>query len=381
MKSVEMKLLDGLCDWWLRNDLFDPAGVFGNTAIFIESYPVRGGLARARQLGGPAAPARTEAACSKGRPRADGLAEDALVRRDVQAGDERERLLAGAYAFCDRVVEHQGVQGPPEALMMGYGLKVRDGLVCHACVADQASIAEAVVDTIAMAPWHPRAAVWQAAIVRWADWVLANFARENGGIGVGIFCHKWNPIPEYWCATSLTTGVLFPLARLTGEARYVQAGLRSLDWLARFDYTKVEIPKFTDCAPEVILYTCEGMVAGLQYLVETQGVEAARKHPVAGQFAAMARWLVDNQDAHGRWPEPPERGYRDYSCGIPWLLLRMNALIGPDPAWQACAARFLKGLATPEGQRYYGLYVRPFTTGLAWLSACEAVRSCAAGRA
>jgi len=370
MKTTRTKLLDTITDWWLRNDLFDPAGVFGNTAIFIESYPIRGGLARARQLGAAVPSAMMEAARSKGRPRTDGLAEDAMVRRDVKTDDERERLLASAYAFCDRVVEHQGVQGPPEALMMGYGLKVRDGLVCHACVADQASIAEAVVDTIAMSPEHPHAAVWQAAIVRWADWVLANFAKGNGAIGVGIFSHQWNPIPEYWCATSLTAGTLFPLARLTGEARYAEAGLRSLDWLAHFDYTKVEIPTFTDCAPEVILYTCEGMVAGLQHLVETQGVEAARNHPVARQFAAMAQWLADNQDANGRWPEPPERGYRDYSCGIPWLLLRMNKLIGPNPAWQACAARFLDGLASREGERYYGLYVRPFTTGLAWLSAC-----------
>lgn len=50
----------------------------------------------------------------------------------------------------------------------------------------------------------------------------------------------------------------------------------------------------------------------------------------------------------------------------------MNALIGPNPVWQACATRFLDGLATTGGERYYGLYVRPFTTGLAWLSACMA---------
>lgn len=373
--TLSSTLCDSITDWWLRNDLFDPAGVFGNTAIFIESYPVRGGLARARQRGASALPAKTETARSDRRPRQDGLPEDALVRRDVKTDDECERLLAGAYAFCDRVVEHQGVQGPPEALMMGYNLKVRNGMVDCACVADQASIAEAVVDTIAMSPQHPRAVVWQAAIVRWADWVLANFAKDNGAIGVGIYGHQWNPIPEYWCATSLTAGVLFPLARLTGDARYAQAGLRSLDWLAHFDYTKVEIPTFTECAPEIILYTCEGMVAGLQHLVKTQGVEGARAHPVARQFAAMAQWLVDHQDANGRWPEPVGRGYRDYSCGIPWLLLRMNALIGPDPVWQACAARFLDGLATPEGERYYGLYVRPFTTGLAWLSALTATES------
>jgi hypothetical protein len=216
-----------------------------------------------------------------------------MVRLDIGAAGDGERLLAGVYTFCDRVVNHQGVQGPPEALMMGYSMQVRDGMVCNACVADQASIAAAVLETIALRPNHPRAAVW----------------------------------------------------------------------LARFDYTKAEIPTFTDCAPEVILYTTEGIVAGMQYLVETQGVASARNHPAAKQFTAMAQWLVDHQDGNCRWPEPPERGYRDYSAGIPWRLLRMDALVGPNPAWQVCAARFLAGLATPEGERYYGLYIRPFTTG------------------
>jgi len=376
LSQTSEALLAAVTDWWLRNDLFDPACVFGNTAIFIESYAVRGAVACVRrwEAGQPTQPAGSggEPADARAAARADGLARDALLRRDVQDDDPRGRLLAGACAFCDRVVEHQGVQGPPEALMMGYGLKTKDGTVFHACVADQASIALAVLDTVALRPGHPRAAVWLGAIERWAGWVLANFARDNGAVGVGIFCHQWNPIPEYWCATSLTAGVLFSLARLTGNARYAEAGLRSLDWLGRFDYTKVEIPTFTDCAPEVILYTCEGIAAGVRHLVETQGVEAARAHPAARQFAAMAQWLIDNQAPDGRWPEPPERGYRDYSCGIPWLLLRMDALIGPNPAWRACAARFLDGLAAREGQRYYGLHVRPFTTGLAWLSAVTA---------
>lgn len=40
------KLFDAITDWWERNDLFDPGGVFSNAAIFIESYAIRGGLAR-----------------------------------------------------------------------------------------------------------------------------------------------------------------------------------------------------------------------------------------------------------------------------------------------------------------------------------------------
>jgi hypothetical protein len=374
MKTKSAELADSITDWWLRNDLFDPAGVFGNTAIFIESYAIRGGLARVRWLrahGRLSAPASDHSKADVP-PHADEKVEDAMVRKDARTSDEGELLLAGAFAFCDRVIENQGVQGPPEALMMGYGLKIRDGLVQNACVADQATIARAVLETIELRPQHPRATIWQAAIVRWADWVLASFARDNGGIGVGILSYKWNPIPEYWCATSLTTMVLFQLAQLTGDSRYENAGMKSLDWLARFDYTKVEIPTFKDCAPEVILYTMEGMVVGIQHLVDSKGIEVARNHPVAGQFAAMAQWLAEHQDANGRWPEPPDRGYRDYSCGIPWLLLRMNTLIGPNQTWKTCATLFLDGLATTSGERYYGLYVRPFTNGLAWLSAVTA---------
>ncbi|MHB9133771.1 MAG: hypothetical protein ACYDBB_22125 [Armatimonadota bacterium] len=374
MQTSLTVLAETITDWWMQNDLFDPACVFGNTAIFIESYAVRGGIARVRRQEMADGSAPSGMAAIGAVTRADGLDADALVRRDMgDAAGECERALAGAYAFCDRVVEHQGVQGPPEALMMGYGLRVRDGMVQHACVADQASIALAVLDTVALRPTHPHAAGWLAAIERWAGWVLANFTQPNGGIGVGIFCHQWNPLPEYWCATSLATAVLFALRRQTGKAAYADPALAGLDWLARFDYTAVDIPRFTDCAPEVALYTFEGLVAGTRYLCQTQGVDAARSHPAARQFASLAQWLIDNQSSDGRWPEPPERGYRDYSAGVPWLLLEMDALIGPNAPWRACARRVLDGLMTTEGACYYGLYVRPFTTGLAWLSACAAV--------
>jgi len=117
--ATRMPLIDTLTDWWLRNDLFDPAGVFGNTAIFIESYPIRGGLARARQLGASASPAVAEATRSEGRPRADGLAEDAMVRRDVKTDDERERLLAGGCgvaAWSKLTEDAVRIDEPPHSL-------------------------------------------------------------------------------------------------------------------------------------------------------------------------------------------------------------------------------------------------------------------------
>jgi len=365
---------EAITKWWLRHDEFDPCGVFTNPAIFIESYAIRAALQRVRlmEAGGVEVAGPADAPEAVLVPEVGELPMDAMVRQDTAATTDGGRLLAGAYAFCDRVVRHQGVQGPPEALMMGYEMVVKDGVPSCACVADQASIASAVVDTVMSRPDHPRAGAWRECIERYADWVLANFIAPSGAIGVGIFGHQWNPITEYWCATSLAGSVIFKLARLTGRSDYEQAALGALGWLAQFDHTKVEIPTWTDCAPEVALYSFEGMVEGIRHLVATQGVEAAREHPVLGRFEVMAQWLVNHQDLSGRWPEPLDRGYRDYSCGLPWQLLEMEALVGPQPPWQQCARRVLADLASAGGEEYYGLYVRPFTNGLAWMSTVTA---------
>ena len=364
--------------WWLLHSLYDPAWIFQLEATFEESYCIRGGLQRLRYLGrtapSPGKPNRAGGSPDADKPSAGPL-KDAMVRNDVETKgcdtEESQRLEAGTFAYCDRVMSHQGVQGPPEALYMGYGVRVVHGVVDCCCVADQASVANGVLDTIAMYKDHPRAARWLASIERWADWVIREFATQTGGIGVGVLGHKWNPIPEYWCATSLFATSLFKLAVLTGKEDYLKRAMAALDWLARFDHTAVEIPKFTECAPEVILYAGEGLVEGLRFVASTLGPQAAKDHPAADKLRSMARWLIANQLAEGRWPDPPARGYREYSLGIPWILFQMNRLIGPDKERTACAERCLSHLLRPEGERYYGLYVRPWGMGLVWLSLGE----------
>jgi hypothetical protein len=44
MKTKSAELADSITDWWLRNDLYDPAGVFGNTPTrFAEGWRVSDG--------------------------------------------------------------------------------------------------------------------------------------------------------------------------------------------------------------------------------------------------------------------------------------------------------------------------------------------------
>ncbi len=361
------RTLDKITTWWLRNDLFDPAWIFQFEAVFTEAYVIRGALARARLY------ARTQGTAQAHNAAETPAFQDALLRAQTDEGiPPDERLQRGIVAFCDRVVDYQGVQGPAEALFMGYGIKVKDGLPEHSCVADQASTANALLDAVETFPQHPRASLWLACVRRWADWVLREFALPNGGVGVGILGHRWNPIPEYWCATSLFASALFKLARLTQEALYRERALASLDWLACFDHLRAEIPRFEDCPTEVILYATEGIMEGLEYLAETQGPVAARCHPAAEKYRQMAAWLVENQLPSGRWPEPIARGYRPYSAGLPWELLRLERVLGPEPRWRRCAAGMLDFLSRREGEIYMGMYNRPFTMGLAFLSFSQA---------
>ncbi len=114
---------------------------------------------------------------------------------------------------------------------------------------------------------------------------------------------------------------------------------------------------------------------GLEHLADLQGIEAARSHPVAAKYRVLADWLVQNQLPGGRWPEPASRGYRCYSAGLPWELLRLERLLGPQPAWRRCAENMLNFMSTAEGEAYMALYNEGFSTGLAFLSFSQAVLS------
>jgi hypothetical protein len=80
---------------------------------------------------------------------------------------------------------------------MGYGQKVSSsGLVELSCVADQASIANAVLEACNFAQDQSAILRWQSCIVTWVEWILGNFANSDGSVGVGIYGGEWNPIPS-----------------------------------------------------------------------------------------------------------------------------------------------------------------------------------------
>jgi hypothetical protein len=171
----------------------------------------------------------------------------------------------------------------------------------------------------------------------------------------------------YWCATTLYTAALFRLARLTGKTEDVDQAMAGLGWLARYRFEEGIIPDFSSSPGGVMLYFSEGLAEGLDFVEEKEGRDAARAHPAAAKAREALDWMAANQTEVGGWAEPPTRGHRTYEIGLPWLILRLNRLVGPDPRWEASAERFLHHLVSQAGVAYYGLYVRPWAMGLAQL--------------
>jgi hypothetical protein len=352
--SPSSSFLQTLNGWWLQNNLFDPAQLFQFEAVFEEAYVVRASL-RASQL--------------------------------VSALDQTA-LLRGAFAYCDRVVSSQGLQGYPKSLYMGYGLQVSNGMIELSLVADQSAIANAVLEACLFAQDDTAIAGWTQCIEDWAAWVTANFVNYNAdgsaSVGVGVLNAQWNPINPYWCATALFTTTMFKLARLTDPNQmYSSLGLQGLQWVSSYPYQNATTPLFSSLPACIVLYMMDGLVDGLVYLQDTGQTSLPVYQSALNQFVSLADWLIQNQTSDGRWsteaaPDPstsvaPGRDNRCYEAALAWQLLQMNRRLGGAyPQWATCAQSSLAYMGSTAGQTYYGLLCRPFVTGLAWLSFCEA---------
>lgn len=345
--------LTTLTKWWLKHEFFDPTSNFCCEAVFEESYIARAALRVAEQ--------------------SSALARVALQR--------------GAFAFCDRVVAYQGLQGYPYSLYMGYGLQVQSGMIGLSCVADQAAIANAALEACLFATDPNAIATWRAAIVNFVEWVKASFVNDNGtiaSVGVGVYGYTWNPINPYWCATALFATTLIKLARLYDpNGMYSSLGLRCISWLTTYVYQNATYPNFSDVPTNICLYMMDGLTDGIVWLQDT-GQTANPLYQVAvNQFSSLASYLVTNQTPAGRWippsttPDPTSsvplnRSNLCYAAGLAWQLQQMNRRLGGTHSdWAACAQKSMADMASSAGQRYYGLCARPFASGLAWLSFCE----------
>lgn len=369
-----------LTNWWSRSDTYDCGCAFATGPVFVESYGVRAAL------------------------RVERLLHLGLGRRV-------------AHAFCDRVVAWQGL-AETDMYCMGYGLERNaDGVPSCSCVADAASSALALCDTVAAYPDSPRKAAYVASLRRYADYVLKEYANADGVIGVGILGFQKNPMPTYWCANGLFGAVLADLADLTQDARYIAAAAAPLEFIARYDYANTDWREWRVSPVMMVLYSTEGLLCGLEAEAlkarlaqapagfpcpasvtaaaapapvdqapnrQTAKAASRRRRPqgptlrdlLEGRLREWLHWLGETQTADGLWPLHANREYRDYEAGLGWMLVRTARLLGDDERTTAMLTRHLAFLESPAAKEVFGLYCHPFATGLAHLSFAAAAEEC-----
>lgn len=313
-----------------------------------------------------------------------------------------------AHTYCDLMVKLQGAHWE-DMFDMGYGYDLDDhGMVNCSCVADNASTARAILETVQAYPDYPKNDAYILSVRRYADYVLSHYITQTGVIGVGILSHQINPMPEYWCANGLFSQVLTALADVTGEHRYYDAAVAPMEFLATFDYRNTDWKEWNTSTPMVILYSGEGVVEGLTHPVMKQklnvplrhvtknipnvesekaqclsqaanrvkaDVDAAESAGFGTIYAALQQrwtvwtdWIKKNQEAGGLWESPSAKNYRDYEPGLSWLLARSLEGVGYDRNLEQAVGRQLNYLLSQEAKGYFGLYCRPFSTALAYLS-------------
>lgn len=340
-------------NWWRTNDVWDGGIAFTIGPTFEEAYAVRAAIVADRLL-------------------------------SLRRGE------AVSKAFCDRSVGLQGVV-EDDMYFMGYGCERNaEGVPACSCVADAASNALAILDTIAAYPETPGREAYVGSLERFVRYVRTNYVDEQGVIGVGILGHQRNPMPQYWCANALFAATLIGLGEATGKEEYLDAAVPPLEYLARYDYHQASIPTWDSCPTEIVFYAGEGILAGLlsdammarldhppmlEGLPEPGDADATVGDLLERRWDEFGLWLSEHQEPNGTWPAVGD--YRCYQCGLSWLAARAHFGGHAHPRTPPMISGQLRFLLTPEGKREFGMFCRPFATALAYLSFAGAAQECA----
>jgi hypothetical protein len=275
-------------------------------------------------------------------------------------------------------------------------------------------VASAVAETVAAFPDHPKRDAYVASMKRFADYVLKTYVTEDGVIGVGILGFRINPMKVYWCANALFGKFLIKLGEITGEAKYLDAAVPAMDFIATMDYRATRWKEFSYNPTQVILYTSEGLLEALL----SKAMESRLKQPVrylgvdemraenkakpgddlaqaenrlkkeqeirvkaAGQtlrdalksrWDEFSEWLIRNQELSGVFVQTDGRSYSSYDPGLSWLAYRSVRELEPNRRLEETVKRQQSYLIADRAKPELGVFCSPFQTALAHLSFADA---------
>lgn len=193
--------------------------------------------------------------------------------------------------WCDRMIGYQEKMTPKGAYYMNYGRKPgqKKG---NWYVADSSSIAMGILATSVRAETPQEKQRYLNSVKSFARLVMDNFVGDTGGIRNGAWPKHDG---EWWCSTGTFGSLAFLLHDETGDQRYLDVALGSLDWLNRRPMHEIEIYPLEDMGPTMPMYLLEAYAAAMPKL--KAGTD--RHNAAMAQWTVALNWMSKHQASQG----------------------------------------------------------------------------------
>ncbi len=201
------------------------------------------------------------------------------------------RHLDACKAWAERMIGFQQEMIPAGAYYMNYGRKPGQGEGSW-YVADSSSIALGVLATSVRCSDRTEKDRYLSSARSFASLVIENFIGPDGGICNG---HWPKFAGQWWCSSGIFGSLMFLLHRETGEARYLEVGLGTIDWLNRLDFETAGPMTFAEMGATMPMYVLEAYSAAWPYL--QPGTE--RYKAAVAQMDRALTWMAEHQVGRG----------------------------------------------------------------------------------
>ena len=198
----------------------------------------------------------------------------------------KQEYLDACISWSERMAAYQEKMIPAGVYYMNYERKPgeeKGGWF----VADGSCIAMGVLTTAVRCKGTEKKQLLQS-VEKFATLVMENYLGPLGGVCNG----GWSDFKgEWWCSSGLFGSLSFMLYETTGSKKYLETGLRDIDWSNKQDLTKAIPFPLSEQGPSMPMYFLEVYSAGMPYL----NADKALKKTAQAKVEWCLDWIKNQQ--------------------------------------------------------------------------------------
>lgn len=245
--------------------------------------------------------------------------------------------LKACRMWSRRMVDYQHRMTPKGAYYMNYNRKP-GSVTGDWYVADSSSIAMALVATSVRCHGSARRRLLDST-EQFANLVMKRYVRPSGGVSDGLWPQSNR---AWWCSSALFGSLSFVLYANTHDQRYLNAGLRAVNWLNHRNLSKVRPFPLSQQGPAMIMYVMESYSSGWPYIEK----DRALARPALVKVKRYLHWIVRQQQiplSQRSWPV--NKGWGMKFGGLPFHEFVFSRYLPADQYLAASGDRALGQLA------------------------------------